>query len=159
MRLLLMKLLLRLALNCIAAICIAETGVSASEIARRPPLIQTLADGSNVLTLPLDAAANKTTKVNFIEYMNPDCSFKAYSTVTVVKQAQHGTLSVRKAVEIPVDPKYGHKAECYRKPVQGMLLEYKPKPGYHGPDEFAYEFPAQDASGKKIQHVRMVTVR
>jgi hypothetical protein len=129
--------------------------------------LQKLPNGSFILTTDFAALADKTNKVIFIEDMKPDCTFRDYPPVTVTEQPSHGTLTIRQAKDVPTAPPYDAlRPACYRKPVEGILVEYTPAPGYTGWDHFAYQMAAKENSrstaylpGVFIRHVRAVTVQ
>ncbi|MGL4636008.1 MAG: hypothetical protein ACRCWF_08510 [Beijerinckiaceae bacterium] len=71
--------------------------------------------------------------------LNENCFVRANARVRVLVQPANGTIKIRKGTGEPAFPADSPLARCNGKKVGGIIVDYTPKRGYTGPENFEFE--------------------
>src|SRR5215469_1319804 len=74
--------------------------------------------------------------LDWIVYLNPDCSAAEGGEITITKEPEHGTASIESVNRFPSYAKDNVRSKCSEKKVPGLAIVYKAGIGYVGTDTF-----------------------
>ena len=89
------------------------------------------------LELFRSAAAGQKIRVEFLVAIEPDCSSMGNTTVRVLEQSAHGTLTVENGQGFTNFAKDNQRYECNTRRSDGTLVFYEPKSDYAGADSIS----------------------
>jgi hypothetical protein len=89
------------------------------------------------LELSRSAAAGQKIRVEFLVAIEPDCSSMGNTTVRVLEQPSHGTLTVENGQAFTNFAKDNQRYDCNTRRSDGTLVFYEPKPDYAGADSIS----------------------
>jgi len=75
----------------------------------------------------------------FLASINPDCTARGYSTMTVTQQPQHGRVRITRGSDFVTIPESNARSACNRRRVPGVGIHYTAPRGYTGPDSVVVE--------------------
>ena len=94
-------------------------------------------DGVQKLEFTQFVAAGKKVTLDFAYALNPDCSSVEGSVeVKTTAEPAQGAIEVVSGHRFPNYPKANMRFKCNEKKTRGLLINYKSKEGYVGPDAF-----------------------
>lgn len=106
---------------------------------------QEIAAGLKVTDFTRYVRSGQSFAQNFGFYL-PDCSLMEDSIPTVIKQPDHGTITIDMQSRFANFPKEAvHYAKCNEKKIRTPVLTYKAEAGYSGTDTF--EVTANHSNG------------
>jgi hypothetical protein len=103
------------------------------------------------------AVSGKPSTMGFQTLLNEDCSSAGAMATEIVQGPEHGYLTLRDEKSHPNYKKGNNRVKCNKLIVDGSLIEYTSKPGYHGPDIFSVK--TRTSLGYAVTHVYYVTVK
>jgi hypothetical protein len=105
-----------------------------------PGSVQVSSDGAELNFNPsFSMPAGTTQRLSLAFSLMPDCSLMGVPVVRAVEEPAHGKLLITETEEFPNFPPGNPRSKCNTSRVKGMLVSYKPDPGYIGTDKFTYE--------------------
>jgi len=85
------------------------------------------------------ALAGATTRIAFVQNLNPDCSVRDVPTVRVLTQPTHGKTVNKQIDDFGIFPGLMVNVACNKNKARGASLDYIADGDYTGPDTLTYE--------------------
>jgi len=85
------------------------------------------------------ALAGATTRILFVQNLNPDCSVRDIPTVRVLTPPAHGTEAVKTIEDFGTTVAFPMVFGCSKNKARGAALDYVANADYTGPDTMTYE--------------------
>jgi Domain of Unknown Function with PDB structure (DUF3857)/Transglutaminase-like superfamily len=101
------------------------------------------------LELKRTAAVDQTLLADFLYAINPDCSSIDIASVRTLEAPQHGKLTIAKGSGFSNFPQDNPRHACDRRRSEGMLMYYRPAPGFQGADSVTVEVIFADGGARK----------
>ena len=103
--------------------------------------LQAHANGKPFVPPPIKktALAGATTRLLFVQNLNPDCSVRDVPTIRILTQPSHGAQTVKTIDDFGTYVGYPTNPGCNKNKARGAALDYVPDAGYTGPDTLTYE--------------------
>jgi hypothetical protein len=105
------------------------------------------------------AVADQPLKVDFLYAINPDCSSIGIASVRTLEEPKHGKLTIGKGSGFSNFPQDNPRQACNRRRSEGMLMYYRPDPGYLGADSVTVDVVYNDGSSRKRHYAIAVNAR
>jgi hypothetical protein len=86
---------------------------------------------------------------DFLYAINPDCSSIGVASVRTLEAPQHGKLTIAKGSGFSNFPQDNPRHACDRRRSEGMLMFYRPDPGFLGADSVTVEVLFGDGGARK----------
>jgi hypothetical protein len=95
------------------------------------------------------AVVDQPLQVDFLYSINPDCSSVGVAGVRTVEEPVHGKLTIGKGAGFSNFPQDNPRQACNRHRTEGMLMYYRPEPGYLGADSLTVDIIYGDGVSRK----------
>jgi hypothetical protein len=95
------------------------------------------------------AVVDQPLQVDFLYSINPDCSPIGVAGVRSIEEPKHGKLTIGKGSGFSSFPQDNPRSACNRRRSDGMLMYYRPEPGYLGPDSVTVDVIYGDGASRK----------
>jgi hypothetical protein len=100
------------------------------------------------------AISGQPTKVDHVFLLDENCTRLSWTETESMQMPENGSIAIRDAKGYPAYRKGNPREKCNKSPADGMLIEYKSKPGYHGPDIFSIKtYRFRGPSAVAVYHV------
>ena len=123
--------------------------VFAAPAAAAPPSPAPTPPASEMLEFKRTATTDLPLYVDFLYWINPDCSSIGVASVRTIEEPKHGKLTVAKGTGFSSFPKENPRQACNRRRSEGMMMYYRPEPGYLGPDSVTVDVIYGDGNARK----------
>ena len=90
-------------------------------------------------------ASGQKLRLDFLYSLNPDCTSMGFATVRIIEQPKHGRITAANGAGFSTFPHNNLRYECNKRRSDGVIVTYKPDPGFTGTD--AVNIDAIFASG------------
>ena len=110
-----------------------------------------------VRDLPQVVAIDQRGQLDFLFTLNPDCSSIGFATVRVVDPPKNGTIAFENGTGFSTFPQNNMRVDCNKRRSEGVLVFYRPNPGYAGTDVFMVDIIY--ASGRSAQRRYTIEVK
>jgi hypothetical protein len=85
------------------------------------------------------AESGKKTKIGIFGTVDPNCDSIGYPSVTVVKNPEHGQISIEHGEDYPDFSQDNVRSKCDMKPLPSTLIYYTSENGFTGVDAISFE--------------------
>jgi hypothetical protein len=106
---------------------------TASQEAAAPPTESPTGEITRII------AAGQKLRVDFLADIQPDCSSAGQTTVRILDQPQHGTVTIEEGQGFTVFPENHPSSACNSRKSEGTLVFYQPSQDYLGPDSITLQ--------------------
>jgi hypothetical protein len=83
---------------------------------------------------------------------NDNCQFRAYPTITILQSPANGTVVVRHGPVHVGGHRWGH-TNCTGSTIEGTRIYFRPRPEFHGSDQFTYRVATSQGDAKLTANV------
>jgi hypothetical protein len=103
--------------------------------------LQARANGKPFVPPPLikTALAGATTRILFVQNLNPDCSVRDIPTIRILTPPSHGTEAIKTVEDFGTYIGIPVTLGCNKSKARGASLDYIASADYTGPDTLVYE--------------------
>src|SRR5258708_14476509 len=112
----------------------------------QPPKLPTASD---TVEFKRVAVVDQPLQVDFIYSINPDGSSVGVASVRSIEEPKHGKLTIGKGSGFSNFAQDNSRQACNRHRSDGMLMYYRPEPGYLGPDSVTVDVVYGDGTSRK----------
>jgi hypothetical protein len=98
------------------------------------------------------ATVDQPLQVDFLYSINPDCTSIGVASVRNIEEPKHGKLTIGKGTGFSNFAKENPRQACNRRRSEGMLMYYRPEPGYLGPDSLTVDVIYGDGTARKRRY-------
>lgn len=127
--------------------CVTQQQIAVAPAANRPPPVAP----SGPVTVKRTALAGQTTRIDFANSLNPDCSVRDIPTMRLTDRPLHGIAEIRETEDYPAFLPQNIHAVCNKQKVRGTAITYTPDKAYTGPDYFSFEIVYSDGTDRVIR--------
>jgi hypothetical protein len=84
-------------------------------------------------------ASDQELRLDFLYSLNPDCSSIGFAKVRVIKQPDHGTVTIDNGTGFTSFARDNQRFDCNKSRSDGVVIVYQPEPGYVGSDSMVFD--------------------
>jgi hypothetical protein len=84
--------------------------------------------------IPVNINNGEKQRIDFIVFLNPDCTIRGYSSVKITTPPTHGLLTTEAGRDYPHYAKGNQRYPCNLTQTDGVNVYYRSNPGYTGSD-------------------------
>lgn len=121
----------------------------AAQPAPKPAQPSTSPAALETLEFKRTAAVDQPLQVDFLYSLNPDCSSIGVVSVRTIEEPKHGKLTIGEGSGFSSFPQDNPRQACNRRRSEGMLMYYRPEPGYLGSDSVTVDIIYGDGASRK----------
>lgn len=115
-----------------------------------PPAAAPAASGP--LEIKRAAVVDQPLQLDFLYAINPDCSSIGVARIRTIEEPKHGKMAIEQTTGFSNFPQDNPRFACNRRRSEGMLMSYRPEPGYLGPDTVIVEVVYGDGTSRQRRY-------